>query len=77
MQVLSIPHVCLPDSVGEMRPRVGVVVLLLGVAVVDTVVEYDPWDRGVAISLGLALAYVCIVVWGKGQGGVVRFECVF
>ena len=69
MQVLSIPHVCLPDSVGEMRPRVGVIVLLLGAAVVDTVVEYDPWNRGVAISL----AHVCIL----SEGGVVRFECVF
>ena len=40
-QVLSIPHICPPDPVGEMRPRVGVVALLLGAAVVDTVVEYD------------------------------------
>ena len=65
-QVLSIPYKCPPDPVGEMRPRVGVVALLLGAAVVDTVVEYDPWDRGVAISLGLALAHVSVVVLGKG-----------
>ena len=65
-QVLSIPHICPPDPVGEMRPRVGVVALLLGAAVVDTVVEYDPWDRGVAISLRLALAHVCVVALGKG-----------
>ena len=65
-QVLSIPHICPPDPVGEMRPRVAVVALLLGAAVADTVVEYDPWDRGVAISLGLALAHVCVVALGKG-----------
>ena len=66
MQVLSIPYICPSDPVGEMRPRVGVVALLLGAAVADTVVEYDPWDRGVAISLGLALAHVCVVALGKG-----------
>jgi hypothetical protein len=66
MQVLSIPYICPPDPVGDMRPRVGVVALLLGAAVADTVVEYDPWDQGVAISLGLALAHVCVIVLGKG-----------
>ena len=57
-QVLSIPHIYLADPVGEMRPRVGIVVLLLGATVAETAVEYDPWDRGVAISLGLALTHV-------------------
>ena len=57
-QVLRIPHIYLADPVGEMRPRVGIVALLLGATVADTAVEYDPWDRGVAISLGLALTHV-------------------
>ncbi|EDR06625.1 uncharacterized protein LACBIDRAFT_299595 [Laccaria bicolor S238N-H82] len=65
-KVLSIPHICSSYPVGEMRPRMGVVALLLGAAVADTVVEYEPWHRGVAISLGLALAHVCVVVLGKG-----------
>ena len=72
-QVLSIPHICPSDPIGEMRPRVGVVALLLGAAVADMVVEYDPWDRGVAISLGLALAHVCRCA---GEGGKVVLHCL-
>ena len=62
----SIPHICPPDPIGEMRPRVGVIALLLRAAVVDTVVEHDPWERGVVISFGLDLVHVCVVVLGKG-----------
>ena len=69
-QVLNVPR-------WRNEAKGGVVALLLGGAVADTVAEYNPWDRGVAISLGLALAHVCVAVLGRGARWCCTFECFF
>ena len=63
------------EAKGGSRLRVGVIALLLGAAVADTVVEYDPWDRGVAISfLGAGFGpCVCCCI---GEGGKVVLYCL-
>ena len=56
MKISSIPRLC-PDA--RMRPRTVVSALLVGAAVVDSVLDEDRWEE----SAGLLLFHVGIFVW--------------
>ncbi|KAJ2929458.1 hypothetical protein H1R20_g7635, partial [Candolleomyces eurysporus] len=57
-KVLSLPRLC-PSL--DAYPRPEVLALLVGAAVADTVIEEEPWDRGVLVSLGLAALHVGVL----------------
>jgi hypothetical protein len=62
-KVLSLPRLC--PSI-DAYPRPEVLALLLGAAVADTVLEDDPWDRGLLVSLGLAVLHVGVLRYAGG-----------
>lgn len=63
VQVMSVQDVC--AGMGEhVRPLV--MALLLGLALADTVVDVEPWYRGLLLSLGLAAFHVNVVKYGAG-----------
>ncbi|KAF8157058.1 kinase-like domain-containing protein [Crassisporium funariophilum] len=66
-KVMTIPRLC-PDPMT--RPRPMVAAIMLGAAVADTVLDHDgSWERGVVVSLGLALVHVGILRWVTGGVG--------
>lgn len=63
LKVMSVQDVC--AGMGEhVRPLV--MALLLGLALADTVVDVEPWYRGLLLSLGLAAFHVNVVKYGAG-----------
>ncbi|KAF6756309.1 other/IKS protein kinase [Ephemerocybe angulata] len=63
-KVLSAPRLC-PNV--EEYPRPVALAVLLGAAIADTVIEVEPWHRGLLFSLGLAAFHFNVLRYGMGS----------
>ncbi|TFK28473.1 other/IKS protein kinase [Coprinopsis marcescibilis] len=61
-KVLTLPRLC--PSFGS-QPRPALLAALLGTAIADTVIEFEPWHRGILVSLGLAALHWCTIRYGS------------